>query len=72
VTPAEYRSALAALGLSQVGAARFLGVGERTSRNWALGESDIPPPVQRFLRYLIAAGVSPDEVESALAGKRRR
>jgi DNA-binding transcriptional regulator YiaG len=60
VTPDEYRAALESLDLSQVGAARLLGVDERTSRRWANGERDIPPPAQRFLRYLIATGRSGD------------
>ena len=56
MTPAEYRIALETLGLSQIAAARLLGVDDRTSRRWANGERDIPPPAQRFLRYLIATG----------------
>lgn len=58
MTHDEYRDAIDSLGLSQVGAARLLGVDERTSRRWANGERDIPPPAQRFLRYLIATGRS--------------
>ncbi|UPJ78804.1 hypothetical protein IVB16_28625 [Bradyrhizobium sp. 183] len=54
MTSDEYRDALEALGLTQGDGARLLGVDERTSRRWANGERDIPPPVQRFLRYLIA------------------
>ena len=54
VTADEYRAAIARLDLSQVAAARLLGVDDRTSRRWATGERDVPPPVQRFLRYLIA------------------
>jgi DNA-binding transcriptional regulator YiaG len=56
VTSDEYRQTIDQLGLSQNGAARLLGVDERTSRRWALGERDIPPPAERFLRYLIATG----------------
>jgi DNA-binding transcriptional regulator YiaG len=58
VTPDEYREALEALGLTQSGGARLLGVDERTSRRWACGERDIPPPAERFLRYLMATGKS--------------
>lgn len=54
MTPDEYRSAIEALGLSQVAAAKLLGVDDRTSRRWASGERDIPGPAARFLRYLIA------------------
>ncbi len=46
----QYRAALAALGLSQVDAARLLGVNARTSRHWALGERGVPPPVAILLR----------------------
>jgi DNA-binding transcriptional regulator YiaG len=54
VTADEYRNALAQLDLSQVAAARLLGVDDRTSRRWAAGERDVPPPAARFLQYLIA------------------
>lgn len=54
MTPDEYRDAIARLDLSQVAAARLLGVDERTSRRWATGEREVPPPAVRFLRYLIA------------------
>lgn len=58
MTPDEYRTAIEALGLSQIAAARLLGVDPRTSRKWACGERDIPEPAARFLRYLIATGRS--------------
>lgn len=58
MTPDEYRQALETLGLTQGGGARLLGVDDRTSRRWACGERDIPPPAERFLRYLIATGKS--------------
>lgn len=60
MTSDEYRTALEQLGLTQGGAARLLGVDERTSRRWANGERDIPPPASRFLRYLIATKRSGD------------
>ena len=50
----QYRDAIEQLGLTQVEAARLLGVDERTSRRWANDERGIPGPVARFLRYLIA------------------
>jgi len=56
MTPDQYRDAIARLDLSQVAAARLLGVDERTSRRWASGERDVPPPAVRFLQYLIATG----------------
>lgn len=56
MTSDEYRTMIDQLGLTQGAAARLLGVDERTSRRWALGERDIPPPAERFLRYLMATG----------------
>ncbi len=62
MTHDEYRTLLAALGLSQVGAAQLLGVDARTSRRWALGERDIPAPAERFLRYIERSKTSPAKV----------
>jgi DNA-binding transcriptional regulator YiaG len=58
MTSDEYRETLEALGLTQGGGARLLGVDDRTSRRWACGEREIPPPAERFLRYLMATGRS--------------
>lgn len=54
MTSEQFRTAIERLELSQVAAARLLGVDERTSHQWANGERDIPAPVVRFLHYLIA------------------
>jgi DNA-binding transcriptional regulator YiaG len=56
MTPDEYRAAIDKLGLSQVAAAKLLGVDARTSRRWASGERDVAAPAVRFLQYLIATG----------------
>jgi hypothetical protein len=66
VTAKQYADAIERLGLSQVGSARFLGVDDRTSRRWISGERDVPEPVSRFLRYLIAAKVKPEEDEAIM------
>ena len=42
------------MGLSQIAAARLLGVDDAMFRRWASGEQDIPAPAVRFLHYLIA------------------
>lgn len=50
MTPTEFRSALAALNLSQVGAARAWGVNPRTVRDWAdMRGKGPPPPVPALL-----------------------
>jgi len=58
MTSDEYREIIEKLGLTKGAAAQLLGVDDRTSRRWACGERDIPPPAERFLRYLIATGRS--------------
>ena len=54
----QYQQAIARLDLSQVDAVKLLGVDERTSRRWARDERDVPAPVARFLRYILATGKS--------------
>src|ERR1017187_1361118 len=66
MTPDEYREALLTLGLSQIAAARLLGVDARTSRRWISGERDLPPPAVRFLRYLIARKITGAQAMRAL------
>jgi DNA-binding transcriptional regulator YiaG len=63
VTPNQYRTAIAKLGLSQRGAAAFLKVGERTSRRWALGESPIPEGYAKLLRLMVRLNLTPVEVD---------
>jgi DNA-binding transcriptional regulator YiaG len=67
MTPNQYRAAIETLGLSQVAAAKLLGVDARTSRRWASGERDVPPPAERFLRYLIATGKTGEKAMQVLA-----
>ena len=56
----QFQRALVDLGITarDTGAAALLGVDERTSRRWANDERDVPAPVARFLRYLLATGKS--------------
>ena len=69
MTHLEYRDAIATLGLTQVSAAHLLGVASRTSRHWAKGDRNIPPPVARFLRFLIADEIHPAYVLKALSNE---
>jgi DNA-binding transcriptional regulator YiaG len=63
VTAMQYRAAIEKLGLSQQGAARFLGAGERTSRRWALGEARVPESVALLLRLMIRLKIKPEDVK---------
>ena len=67
MTADEYRTAIETLGLSQIEAACLLGVGARTSRRWASGEREVPPPAVRFLRYLIATKKTGEQAMRVLA-----
>lgn len=58
----QYRRALEELGLSQGGAARYLGVTARTSQNWALGFSAVHPCAERLLRLLLDGKITLDDL----------
>jgi transcriptional regulator with XRE-family HTH domain len=67
VTAAQFTSALASLGLTQAGAARMLGVDKSAVFRWTKGDRPVPPPVARFLLYMRAKRITPDEVMRALS-----
>lgn len=54
MTPADLRSALSRLGLSQSEAARRCGVDPRTMRRWLAGHRRIPGPVVELVRTWLA------------------
>ena len=49
MTPSQLRAALARMGLSQRGAARLLGIDERTMRKYVAGDLIIPEMLLRGL-----------------------
>ena len=63
MTPAEYRTAISTLGLSQVAAGRWLAVDGRTSRRWASGETAIPEAVVKLLRLAIVKRLTPETID---------
>lgn len=65
MTPKQYRAAIAQLELSQVRAAKFLGVSGRTSQNWALGTRPIPVATAKLLRLMLKLNLSPQAVDGA-------
>lgn len=48
MTSNQYRAGIAALGLSQVGAAKALGIGERTSRRYA--SEGVPEKISPYIK----------------------
>ena len=65
MTATQFRTALDRLNLSQLGAARLFGTGERTPRRWALGERSVPPAIAILLRLLIARKISAADIDRA-------
>jgi hypothetical protein len=63
MTPAQYRAAIKALGLSQHRAGDFLGIGRRTSQGYALGEYSVPEPIAKLLRLMIKLELKPEDVK---------
>jgi NAD-dependent oxidoreductase involved in siderophore biosynthesis len=62
MTPAEFRIVLDRLGLTQRGLSRLFEINERTVRSWASGRIEIPAPIRIFLRFLVRADVTPEEL----------
>lgn len=58
MTPKQYRAALAALGLSQAGAADFLGISTRSSHGYANG-APIPKAIAMLLRLMVRLKLTP-------------
>lgn len=69
VTPQRYRDLIAEFGLSQVDAATFLRVDERTSRRWASGEVDIPASVILLFEVMLAKKMTTGEVQRMMRKK---
>lgn len=63
MTPKQYAEAIDRLGLSQRGAAAFLGVDERTSRKWIAGDNRVPESVAMLLRLMIKLKLKPEDVK---------
>lgn len=63
----RYNALIETLGMTQRGAARFLDLGERTSRRYASGDADVPLGLMMLLELMVAHEVSPAEARK-LAG----
>lgn len=58
----EFQRALDAIGLSQRKAAKFLGVCERSVRNWVADTTPIPNPTALLLLTMVKFQIPPDDV----------
>jgi len=63
MTAAQYKAAIARLGLSQERAGDWLGIGRRTSQGYALGETPVPEPTAKLLRLVVKLGLKPEDVK---------
>ena len=63
MTKREYSAAIDELGLSQVGAAEFLRIGDRTSRRWIAGDSPIPHAVRLLLTLMVDRKIKPEDLK---------
>jgi DNA-binding transcriptional regulator YiaG len=67
MTSLQFRNVIAKIGLSQVQAARVLGVTPRTVRRWALDEVKISPTAAKLLRLMQRGQISTQQVKDAAA-----
>jgi DNA-binding transcriptional regulator YiaG len=63
MTPKQYAAAIERVGLSQRGAAAFLGVDERSSRRWIAGDAPIPESAAKLLRLMVRLDLKPEDVK---------
>lgn len=64
MSPAEFRTAIAALGMSQMGAGRFLAhTASDKGARYATGHTPVPKPVAMLLRLMLQLDLKPEHVE---------
>lgn len=61
MTANQFRAALDRLGLSQAGAAAFLGISTRSAHGYA-NDKPIPEPIAKLLRLMIRLNLKPSDV----------
>jgi hypothetical protein len=64
----RYRAIIQRLGMSEVGAAKFLDIGERTSRRWASDREDSSPPLatEMLLEFMLMTNMLPNDLRKRL------
>jgi DNA-binding XRE family transcriptional regulator len=60
MTARQLKAAIKALDMTQAGAARFLGLSERTMRRMMAKEVDVHDSIALLLRLMIHTGQKPD------------
>jgi transcriptional regulator with XRE-family HTH domain len=65
MTAKQFKDTLHRLDISQVDAARKLGVDPRTVRHWIAGDRAVHPTAAILLRLLVAGKITVADVEGA-------
>jgi hypothetical protein len=65
MTTIQFKQALAELGLTQREIAKFVGHHPDTGKRWA--QKGPPPPVVKWVQYLVATKQTPAEINKRLA-----
>ena len=68
----RYLELVETLGMSQVGAGKFLDIGERTVRRWASQEIDVPLTVMMLLETMVKYDLTPHQVRALTAKPDKR
>jgi len=65
VTPAQFRTALDRMDLSDARFACLIGAHERTPHSWAAGRRSVPESVAILLRLMVAGRITVYDIEKA-------
>lgn len=65
MTAKQFIAAIDALELSQVRAAKVLGLTDRTARRYAAGDAEVPEPTAKLLRLALAKKITVDDILKA-------
>jgi len=68
----RYQHLLEELELTQVGAAKFVGVDERTGRRWASDERPVPQAVSMLFEVMVAEGISVERVNEIMRRRNKK
>ena len=63
MNPAQFKEAIAKLGLSQVRAGLWLGRDRRTGQRYAARNGTVDPTAAKLIKLALALGLTADEVD---------
>ena len=69
MTAEEFEQAIDQVNLSQIEAAEFFGVNERSSRRWISGQHAVPQSVAMLLRVMVNNNITPEQILTLCKGE---